>query len=171
MKSDNLKFVAGAAFMSACLMATPTFAGGVATTVTTLALSKTSIAYNEDVTLTTTVTNSDGRTCTGMVMIQPLPTPSAVTCGIALVGGPGSSTGSCQVNGSVFGGGTHSLSAQYESDNMLLCASSVPVDMVLTVAGPVTVPTTSEWTLWGLAGLLLLGGGVYASRRFRSAEA
>ncbi len=35
-------------------------------------------------------------------------------------------------------------------------------------AAPTAVPTTSEWTLWGLTGLLLIGGGVFASRRFRA---
>lgn len=38
-------------------------------------------------------------------------------------------------------------------------------------AAPAAVPTTSEWTLWGLTGLLLIGGGVFASRRFRATAA
>lgn len=38
-------------------------------------------------------------------------------------------------------------------------------------AAPTAVPTTSEWTLWGLTGLLLIGGGVFASRRFRATAA
>ncbi|MNS42632.1 hypothetical protein D3C72_750150 [compost metagenome] len=38
-------------------------------------------------------------------------------------------------------------------------------------AAPTAVPTMSEWTLWGLAGLLLIGGGVFASRRFRATAA
>ena len=40
-----------------------------------------------------------------------------------------------------------------------------------TVNAAPAVPTTSEWTLWGLTGLLLIGGGVFASRRFRATAA
>lgn len=36
---------------------------------------------------------------------------------------------------------------------------------------PTAVPTVGEWTMWGLAGLLLIGGGVFASRRFRATAA
>lgn len=42
---------------------------------------------------------------------------------------------------------------------------------VLAGNAPAAVPTTSEWTLWGLTGLLLIGGGVFASRRFRATAA
>lgn len=38
-------------------------------------------------------------------------------------------------------------------------------------AAPTAVPTVGEWTMWGLAGLLLIGGGVFASRRFRATAA
>jgi len=39
------------------------------------------------------------------------------------------------------------------------------------LAAPTPVPTVGEWTLWGLTGLLLIGGGVFASRRFRATAA
>lgn len=42
---------------------------------------------------------------------------------------------------------------------------------VLAGNAPAAVPTTSEWTLWGLTVLLLIGGGVFASRRFRATAA
>lgn len=38
-------------------------------------------------------------------------------------------------------------------------------------AAPAAVPTVGEWTMWGLTGLLLIGGGVFASRRFRTTAA
>ena len=38
-------------------------------------------------------------------------------------------------------------------------------------AAPAAVPTVGEWTLWGFTGLLLIGGGVFASRRFRATAA
>lgn len=38
-------------------------------------------------------------------------------------------------------------------------------------AAPTPVPTVGEWTMWGLTGLLLIGGGVFASRRFRATTA
>lgn len=37
-------------------------------------------------------------------------------------------------------------------------------------AAPTAVPTVGEWTMWGLAGLLLIGGGAIASRRFKFAS-
>ncbi|WP_298160482.1 hypothetical protein [Brevundimonas sp.] len=36
-----------------------------------------------------------------------------------------------------------------------------------TVNTAVAVPTVGEWTLWGLTGLLLLGGAVVLARRSR----
>lgn len=52
------------------------------------------------------------------------------------------------------------------------CLGAIGVAPSHTVnAAPTAVPTTSEWTLWGLTALLLIGGGVVASRRFRATPA
>lgn len=45
--------------------------------------------------------------------------------------------------------------------------STYPVSHTVTAA-PISVPTTSEWTLWGLMGAMLIGGGIFATRRFRN---
>ncbi len=88
-------------------------------------------------------------------------------------------------NGSVSGAGAVSCSTNLLTDagartvrgvvvtGVGVCTAGVisaPATHNVTAA-PAGVPTTSEWTLWGLAGLLLLGGGVVASRRFRVAGA
>ncbi len=53
-----------------------------------------------------------------------------------------------------------------------VCSGAVGYSTMHTVnVAPTAVPTTSEWTLWGLTGLLLIGGGVFASRRFRATAA
>lgn len=154
------------AVLALLLSAGPSLAGvGPSPTTTTLTASKTSITTSESVTLTTQVTNMAGATCTGMVTIQPTPAPSAVTCGIPVVGLAGSSDGTCTVSGSAFGTGVHTLVASYAGDSACLASSSGTLS--LTVVNPAAVPTTSEWTLWGLTGLLLIGGGMFASRRFR----
>lgn len=52
------------------------------------------------------------------------------------------------------------------------CLGAVSVSTPHTVnAAPTPVPTVGEWTMWGLTGLLLIGGGVFASRRFRATTA
>lgn len=51
------------------------------------------------------------------------------------------------------------------------CLGTMTLSTSHTVnAAPAAVPTVGEWTLWGLAGLLLIGGGAVASRRFRVAR-
>lgn len=47
------------------------------------------------------------------------------------------------------------------------CPTMGTVNYVHTVNGVAAVPTVGEWTMWGLAGLIALGGGVVLSRRAR----
>lgn len=51
-----------------------------------------------------------------------------------------------------------------------MCPSSSATTTLVVNAAPTAVPTVGEWTMWGLAGLLLIGGGAVASRRFNIAR-
>ena len=46
------------------------------------------------------------------------------------------------------------------------CGGSLSYSQTVNAA-PVTVPTMTEWALWGLAGALMLGGGAMLARRSR----
>lgn len=168
MKTKAVNWIIAGCGAIACLAATSASAGiPPTTTTTTITGDKTNIAYGETVTLTATVTNTGAVACAGDAQIQPMPTPSVVTCGGPLTATLGSSELTCSVSGSALGAGTHNLGAVYQPGTCSASASTT--DFTLTVAGPSAVPTTSEWTLWGLTGLLLIGGGAFVSRRFRAA--
>lgn len=66
--------------------------------------------------------------------------------------------------------GTRTISGVVTSPGPCLGHSAFAAPQTVNAA-PTAVPTTSEWTLWGLTGLLLIGGGVFASRRFRTTAA
>ncbi len=46
-------------------------------------------------------------------------------------------------------------------------ANGAPTYVQTVNAAVVSVPTVGEWTMWGLAGLIALGGGVVLARRSR----
>ncbi|WP_312784716.1 Ig-like domain repeat protein [Brevundimonas sp.] len=164
-----LNLVRGALWAAAstvCLAATPSLASG-AVTVTTATADRATMGLGDTVTFTTNVTNASGTHCTGTVQLQPLPTPSTVLCGISVSGVPGSSSGSCTLSGSAIGVGTHTIGAAYGGGGTCL-SSTAASNITLTVVAATAVPTVGEWTMWGLAGVLLIGGGVVASRRFRA---
>lgn len=77
--------------------------------------------------------------------------------GVATCSTPGIPTGVRTIKGEITGAGPCPL---------LSATTSHTVN-----AAPTAVPTVGEWTMWGLTGLLLIGGGVFASRRFRTTAA
>ncbi|HEY1073430.1 hypothetical protein [Brevundimonas sp.] len=118
------------------------------------------------VTLGVTVTPGDAvSTCTGSVLISDAASP--VSCTASLTPGAGASTGSCSVGFPT--AGVRTLNLAYTSGNGI-CANSAGTASHTVNAAPAAVPTVGEWTMWGLAGLLLIGGGMVASRRFNIAR-
>jgi|GEM_PF-3402880 len=82
--------------------------------------------------------------------------------------GAGVFSGSCGVRASDLVSGLNDLVAEFDGNTQCLASTSKPIVVELNTP-PAPIPTTSEWTLWGLTGLLLIGGGVLVSRRFRAA--
>lgn len=165
-----MRVMASAAVVTGLLLvASPAMAGGPnVSTTTTLAASKSTITTAETVTLTTTLAKSVSTICGGTMDIEQQAVPPSNICSYGLSDGVGTAIGSCTVSGSTLGVGTHSLRAKYNGSSMT-CWASNSTDLTLTVVGPAAVPTTSEWTLWGLVAVFLVGGGVLISRRFKVA--
>lgn len=72
--------------------------------------------------------------------------PYSATCNTNLINEPGART----------------VEARFPTG---ICAS-LKAATTINVQEP--IPTTSEWTMWGLMGALLLGGGAILSRRFKT---
>lgn len=135
---------------------------GVAST-TTLSVSPNPATAGQTVTLGATV-GSPGLSCTGSVDFKDTVANTTVCSSALTVVNPNTSTASCTATRSA---GSYTLRA----DTGGICpSSSAPATLVVNAA-PAAVPTVGEWTMWGLTGLLLIGGGAIASRRFRAARA
>ena len=114
------------------------------------------------VTLGVTVTPTDmASVCTGSVLISDAASP--VSCTANLTPSAGASMGSCSVGFPT--PGVRNLNLTYTSSSAI-CINSTGTATHTVNAAPTAVPTVGEWTMWGLAGLLLIGGGTVASRRF-----
>lgn len=130
--------------------------------VTTLTTSKSSIYAGEAVDLTMEINST---VCDGAAVDFKDTTGSPVSlCTASLVASGSHSTATCPTS-AINVVGTRTLRADVTSGT---CSSFFATKTITVTAAPATVPTTSEWTLWGLTGLLLIGGGVFASRRFRA---
>ena len=66
--------------------------------------------------------------------------------------------------------GSRTINAVVTSPGPCLGGTAYAAPQIVNAA-PAAVPTVGEWTMWGLTGLLLIGGGVFASRRFRTTAA
>lgn len=77
---------------------------------------------------------------------------------------------SCQTN-LLTDTGARTIRGDATAGPCVLVGAAAPTHTVNAAPPPPPIPTTSEWTLWSLTGLLLIGGGVFASRRFRATAA
>lgn len=172
--------VLSGAVVAFLLSAGPSLAGGAALQ-TTLTTSKATIYQNETVDLNATLTGiNNSSDCSPTTVLEYKKSSGGVLCSVNLTGTQESTykwsyvAGVCQVRGDQLAVGLNTLMADVNSSYCYSpggqAASQVQVT-VLAGNAPVAVPTTSEWTLWGLTGLLLIGGGVFASRRFRATAA
>lgn len=89
---------------------------------------------------------------------------NALLCGTVVAGTPG--VASCPTNVLTTPG-----ARTVEGRSIGVCSWAVATTSHTVNAAPAAVPTVGEWTLWGFTGLLLIGGGVFASRRFRATAA
>ncbi|WP_426038330.1 hypothetical protein [Brevundimonas sp. DC300-4] len=98
----------------------------------------------------------------------------AGTCSVAVVDQTNSDAPLCTIN--TAGSSTGTCAANFASGGVRIVRgiASGPSgcydirSYVQTVNAVATaVPTVSEWTMWGLAGLIALGGGVALARRSR----
>ena len=153
--------VAGLAAIGVLVFATAGQAG--VPTTTTITVSPNPASAGQTVTLGATV-NSPGFSCTGAVDFRDTVANATVCSSPLTVLDPNTSTASCTTTRPA---GSYTLRA----DTLGMCTSfSAPATLVVNAA-PAAVPTVGEWTMWGLTGLLLIGGGVVASRRFRATAA
>lgn len=151
--------VAGLAAIGVLVFATAGQAGGVPSQ-TTLTVSPNPASAGQTVTLGATVV-SPGYSCAGPLVFRDTLANTTVCSSTLTVLDPNTSTASCTTTRPA---GSYTLRA----DSLGMCvSSSVPATLVVNAA-PAAVPTVGEWTMWGLAGALLIGGGVFASRRFRT---
>lgn len=175
----SVAILSGAA-LALLLSAGQSLAGGASLT-TTLTTSKTTIYQNETLTLDATLLGTgNSSSCVAGHQILYKDTAGATLCSKNFSGvqtGPFDweyTAEQCAVNGSDLLVGSNNLKAEvaggYCGNVPGQTADQVQVT-VLAGNAPAAVPTTSEWTLWGLTGLLLIGGGVFASRRFRATAA
>lgn len=151
---------AGLAAGAVLLFATAGQAG--VPSITALTVSPNPATAGQTVTLGATV-GSPGLSCTGSVDFKDTVANTTVCSSALTVVNPNISTASCTATRSA---GSYTLRA----DTFGACpSSSAPATLVVNAAS--AVPTVGEWTMWGLTGLLLIGGGAIASRRFRAARA
>ncbi|MGV3578029.1 hypothetical protein [Brevundimonas sp.] len=163
----NRLSIAGAA-SAVLLCASP--AALAETSTTTVALSGQTpnpSAPGQSVTLDVTVTQSNNlqNACAGTVdIVDDTDGGSVTVCAAVPITGPagGPATGTCAY---VFPtAGTRSLALSYtgSSGSSLDCASAIGS---ASQAVGIPVPTLTEWAMWLLAGVLLLGGTAVITRR------
>lgn len=160
-----LKFrsAAIAASFASALVASTAFAGISSTTTTITGQSPNPSTVGASVNLTATVTNPSNAQCSGSVQFFDSGTPLGGAATLTTV-----TVGSSSVTASrVFPTpGTRSVTAAYTTDNSCPNSGSAAVNQTVNAVAA-TVPTVGEWTMWGLAGLIALGGGIVLSRRNR----
>lgn len=165
--------IAAGAAVAVLAAASPSLAGAPAATITTVTASAATLTTSQTVDLTAKITSSPVQVCWGVVRYEragfgPVCSTAVETAAL------GTSTAHvCRPTGASLGVGTHTITAAYDGGGVGCPASiSAPMSVTVTAApAPAAVPTVGEWTMWGLAGVLLIGGGVVASRRFRATAA
>lgn len=130
---------------------------------TTLSMTPNPATAGQSVTLGATVA-SFGANCTGSVNFKETVANSTICTSNLSIVNPNTSTASCTITPAA---GSYSVRAETTG----MCVSSSTISTLTVNAAPAAVPTVGEWTMWGLAGLLLIGGGAVASRRFRATAA
>jgi hypothetical protein len=167
-----VKSVAWATAAIVCVAASPSLAGVPAfPTTTVVTASANPITTSQTVGLTATITNAAGQTCTGVVTYEVVGGPGL--CGTAVnTAAAGTSTAHvCNQTGTALGGpGTYNIRSTYAGGGTCQASTSANLSVTVLAAAPSAVPTVGEWTMWGLAALLLIGGGAVASRRFNIAR-
>lgn len=108
----------------------------------------------QPVTITATL-SSGGITCSVPVVDQTNGNASLCTVNFT-----GSSTATCIANFATPG------SRIVGTNGPGFCSGAVTYSQTVNAA-PTAVPTVGEWTLWGLAGTMLIGGGALLARRTR----
>ena len=165
---NKLPLIAVAALV--CLAPTAASAGLVISPTATVTTSKSTYTLGETVTFTTRVENSQNHACTGTVTVSAVPATTSQTCiaTLSTVSGPSTyAEASCDLAASNIGAGSHTMVSKYNGDAACLVATST--GKTVAISAPTPVPTTSEWTLWGMMAALLIGGGALLSRRLRAA--
>jgi hypothetical protein len=167
-----VKSVAWATAAIVCVTASSSLAGiPTLPTTTVVSASANPITTSQTVGLTATIANAGGQTCTGVVTYEVV--GGLVLCSTAVnTAAAGTSTAHvCNQTGSALGGpGTYNVRSNYLGSGTCVGSSSANLSITVLAAAPSAVPTVGEWTLWGLAALLLIGGGAVASRRFNMAR-
>jgi hypothetical protein len=149
---------ASAALAALFVVASATSAtAGVVVPSLTATASPISKTASETVNLTVTASSA---VCTGdsFQFFDKTSSPEKLVCGASISG----VSGTCPSN-VVNEPGARTLEARFLGG---VCTGQTAT-VVVHVQEP--IPTTSEWTMWGLMGALLLGGGVVLSRRFKTA--
>ncbi len=136
-------------------LATAAHAGGPSLTTVSGAPNPSTVGQN----VTLTATFSSATSCSVAFVDQtngnaPLCTASSVA----------STTGTCTANFATAGTRTVQGAAGGPCFGTQIYSQTVN-------AAPATVPTVGEWTMWGLAGLFVLGGAAMLARRTRSRAA
>lgn len=149
----NRSALVALAVMTMAAFASTAQAGG--TSLMTLSGSPNSSTAGTPVTITATFSNSG-------------------TCSVAVVDQTNGSTPLCTINTGGLSTGTCAANFASSGVRTVRGAASGPsgcfgsqsyVQTVNAVAA--AVPTVGEWTMWGIAGLIALGGGLVLSRRSR----
>ncbi|MBB5746516.1 Ig-like domain-containing protein [Brevundimonas variabilis] len=160
-----LKFrsAAIAASFASALVASTALAGAPGTVTTITSQSPNPSTVGASVNLTATVTNPSAAQCFGAIQFLDGGTPLGGAAALTTVDPGSSSVTASRVFPTA---GARSVTASYTSTNG--CPTSASAAVTQTVnAVAAAVPTVGEWTMWGLAGLIALGGGIVLSRRSR----
>lgn len=147
-----------AAVLAAGSIATAAQAG-VSTVANAVSGSPNPSNIGQTVTFTATF-NANAADCTATIRDR---TNAVTLCTTGSTGGTNAAT--CTATFATAGDRDIEISAA--SGSMSICGSTGPTytHTVNAVAAP--VPTVGEWTMWGLMGLIALGGGVMLARRSR----
>ena len=176
--NKSVAMLSGAA-LALLLSAGPSLAGGAVVSVDVTA-PRSTIYSNESVIVSATLTSDGNNTDCSSGQQVDFKAQGQLLCRKSLTSTPAAAGAwnytvePCTVNGSDLNIGSNTIVAELTSGYCFNDTNHAGRQLSMTVLpgnAPAAVPTTGEWTLWGLTGLLLIGGGVFASRRFRATAA
>ncbi len=167
MKFRSAAIVAASLYL---VIGTAAYAGGVG--LSAIAANPDPSVQGQPVNVSATLNDPGNRACNGSIRFEAdgdpgTPFSGTTLCTVALPGTATPVSVSCTApTGFPVAGNNRFLLAFYTPGGV--CESASNSTQVDVEAAPVSaVPTVGEWTMWGLAGLIALGGGVALSRRSR----